>query len=212
MPAARPMYSMHKHLYKSDSFRPKTIAAGEEVINAISQLRQSTWQTTVEGMDMARNKGKAWNLIGKSNNDKTKSTQQHRIITAHKIAHQLLLNRKTPHSIKQLKPNFKTDDFNSHFSKSFSLQELKCCISSVKSGKINGLDNILTEELQHFGPKALNWLLQPYNNCMATMRISKIWLRSKVNALLKPSKDPALKSVASGGRLPPPPIKMPPMI
>ena len=52
---------------------------------------------------------------------------------------------------------------------------------------------LLAEELKHFGPKALNCLLQLYNNCRATMGISKIWLRLKVIALLlKPGKNPAL--------------------
>ena len=36
-PTARRMYSAYKHLYKSDPFSPKVIAAGEEVISAISQ-------------------------------------------------------------------------------------------------------------------------------------------------------------------------------
>ena len=109
---------------------------------------------------MAKNNHKAWNLIRKLNNDNTKLTQQHCNITANKIAHQLLLNSKTPHSIKQLKPNLKTNDFNPQFTKPFSFQELKCCISTLKNGKATGLDNILTEELKHFGPKALKWLLQ----------------------------------------------------
>ena len=56
---------------------------------------------------------------------------------------------------------------------------------------------ILTEELKHFGPKALNWLLQLYNNCIATMKTPKIWLRSRVIALLKPCKDPAVAVPAS---------------
>ena len=171
-PTARRMYSTYKHLCESDPFSPKTIAAGEDVINATSQQRQSTWQTTAEGMDMARNSRRAWNLIGKLNNDNTKSTQQHCNITANKIAHQMLLNGKTSHSVKQLKPNLKTDDFNPHFSKPFSPQKLKCYISTLKNGNATGLDNILTEKLKHFGPKALNWLLQFYNNCIATMNTS----------------------------------------
>ena len=173
-PTARQMYSTYNRMYKSDLFSVKTIAAGEEVINAISQQRQSTWPITVQGMDMARNSRRAWNLIGKLNNDNTKSTQQHCNITANKIAHQLLLNGKTPLYVKQLKPNLKTDDFNPHFTKLFSLQELKCCISTIKNGKATGLDNTLAEELKHFGPKALNWLPQLYNNCIAPMKIPKM--------------------------------------
>ena len=50
----------------------------------------------------------------------------------------------------------------------------------------------MTEELKHFGHKALVWLLQLFNNCLALMMIPKIWLRSRVVALLKPGKDPSL--------------------
>ena len=107
-------------------------------------------------MDVARSNRKAWNLIGKLTKDSKKSTQQHCNITANKIEHQLLLKGKTPHSVKQLKPNLKTDDFNPHFTKPFSFQESNCCISTFKNGKATGLDNILTEELKHFGPEALN--------------------------------------------------------
>ena len=89
------------------------------------QQRQSNWQTNVEGMDMARNSREAWNLIGKLNSDNTKPTQQHCNSTANKIAHQLLLNGKAPHSVKHLKPNLKTDDFIPYFTQPFSLQELK---------------------------------------------------------------------------------------
>ena len=87
---------------------------------------------------MAKNSRRAWNLIGKLINDNTKSTQQHCNITANKIAQQLLLNGKASHSVKQLKFNLKTDDFNPHFTKPFSLQELKCCISTLKNGKATG--------------------------------------------------------------------------
>ena len=50
----------------------------------------------------------------------------------------------------------------------------------------------MTEELKHFGQKALVWLLQLFNNCLTSMRIPKIWFMSRVIALLKPGKDPSL--------------------
>ena len=92
------MYFTYIHQYESDPFNPKTIAAWDKVISVISQELQSTWQTTVGGTIKARNSRKAWTL-------------------------KLLLNGKTPHSVLQLEPNLKTDDFN-HFTKPFSLQEL----------------------------------------------------------------------------------------
>ena len=57
--SARQLYSTYKRLYENDPFDNKTIAAGEEVINAISEMRQSSWQAAIEDLDMARNSNKA---------------------------------------------------------------------------------------------------------------------------------------------------------
>ena len=106
------MYFTYKRLYENDPFDHKTMAAGEEVINAISEMQQSSWRAAIEDLDIARNSQKTWKLIGKLNNDYTKPTQQHSNITANQIAHQLLLNGKTPRSTRQLKPNLNTDGCN----------------------------------------------------------------------------------------------------
>ena len=100
--------------------------------------------------------------------------EKHSNITASQIAHQLLLNGKTHHSTRQLMPNLNTDGCNPNFTKPFCLTELKQFIGSLKNKKATGLDNIMTEELKHFGQKALVWLLQLFNNCLVSMRIPKI--------------------------------------
>ena len=188
--SARQMYSTYKRLYENDPFDNKTIAAGEEVINATSEMRQSSRQAAIEDRDMTRNSHKAWKLIEKLNNDNTKSMQQHSNITANQISHQLLLNGKTPHSTRQLKPNLNTDGCNPNFTKPFCLIELKQCINSLENGKATELKNIMTEELNHFGHKTLVWLLQLFNHCLALMRIPKIGSESRVLFLLKLWKDP----------------------
>ena len=157
----------------------------------MSEMRQFLWQAIIEDLAMARNSHKAWKLIGKLDNY-TKPMQQHSNITTNQIAHQLLLNFKTPHSTRQLKPNLNTNGCNPNITKPFYLTELKQCINSLKNGKATRLDNIMTEELKHLGHKALVWLLQLINNCLVLMRIPKIWLRSRVVALLKPGKDHTL--------------------
>ena len=53
------MYSTYKRLYENDPFDNKTIAAEEEVMNAISEMRQSSWQSAIEDLDMARNSQRA---------------------------------------------------------------------------------------------------------------------------------------------------------
>ena len=57
--SARQMYSTYRRLYENDPFDNKTIGAGEEVINAISEMRQSSCQAGIEDLDMARNSHKA---------------------------------------------------------------------------------------------------------------------------------------------------------
>ena len=114
-------------------------------------------------------------------------------VTTEQIPHQLLLNDKTPHSVRQRKTKLtgKNTSYN-YFTKPFSIDELKSGINNLKNGKAIGLDNVFTHQLKHFGPKALNWLLHLFNIGLASMKIPKIWRKSGVIALLKPGKDPAL--------------------
>ena len=65
-------------------------------------------------------------------------------------------------------------------------------IRKLNNDYTTGLDNIITEELKHFGQKALDWLLHLFNNCLASIRIPKILLGSRVVILLKPGNDPSL--------------------
>ena len=62
----------------------------------------------------------------------------------------------------------------------------------LKNGKAPGLDDIQTELIKQFGPKARDWLLRFFNNCTESKKIPKIWRQAKVVALLKPGKDPSV--------------------
>ena len=65
-------------------------------------------------------------------------------------------------------------------------------IRVLKNGKAPGLDDIQTELIKQFGPKARDWLLRFFNNCTGTKKIPKLWRQAKVVALLKPGKDPSV--------------------
>ena len=56
--SARQMYSTYKRFYENEPFDNKIIAAGEEAMNAVSEMRQSSWQAAIEDLDMARNSHK----------------------------------------------------------------------------------------------------------------------------------------------------------
>ena len=47
------MYSTYKRLHENDPFDNKTIVAGKEVINAISEMQQSSWQVAIKDLEMA---------------------------------------------------------------------------------------------------------------------------------------------------------------
>ena len=76
-------------------------------------------------------------------------------------------------------------------SKPFSLDELATGLSLLKPGKAAGLDDVLTEMLQHLGNKARYWLLDMLNEFTRTKHIPSIWRKAKVIAIPKHGKDPS---------------------
>ena len=78
------------------------------------------------------------------------------------------------------------------FTRAFTGEELDIGIRVLKNGKAPGLDDIQTELIKQFGPKARDWLLRFFNNCTETKKIPKLWRQAKVVALLKPGKDPSV--------------------
>ncbi|KAI0215615.1 hypothetical protein LSAT2_032325 [Lamellibrachia satsuma] len=73
----------------------------------------------------------------------------------------------------------------------FNETEIEAGISKLKNSKATGLDDIQTEFIKHFGPKARDWLLCFFNNCVNSNKIPKLWHKAKKIALLKPEKDPS---------------------
>ena len=72
------------------------------------------------------------------------------------------------------------------------MERLDAGISALNPGKAIGLDNIATEEIRNFGPEIKIWLLQLYNQYLATHKLPKIWKKAHVTALLKSGKDSCL--------------------
>ena len=93
------LFEEYEQLFNRDPFGDRTVKAGESLLSAISTQKQQTWQNLVESTDMRRSSWKAWNLICKLGNDRT-ANKQHSNVTANQVAHQLVLNGKTTHSIK----------------------------------------------------------------------------------------------------------------
>jgi len=115
-------------------------------------------------------------------NNEKQQPKEHINITPDQIAHKLLINGKTKGTKTKLNMTNNTSDFN----KPFEIAELNKAIGVMKNRKAAG---IMTEQIKQLGPKAKEWLLNMFNNCIETDSIPTEWLKSHV-ALLKPGKAP----------------------
>ena len=181
----------YREKYEDDPFSDSAITLGDELMIAISEERRKAWQTLIESSDMTHNSKKAWSTIRKLCNDPCKP-KQHCKTTANQVAHQLLLNGRAPNRQPKVRLDRQRYPDDPGFTKAFTAEELDIGISVLKNGKAPGLDDIQTELIKQFGPKARDWLLHFFNNCTETKKIPKLWRQAKVVALLKPGKDPSV--------------------
>ena len=117
-------------------------------------------------------------------------------VTADQMANQRLSNGRRMERRRRPGEHHKTIvPSNSHppteLTKPFRLDKLATGISLLKPGKAAGLNDLLTEMLQHLGNKAKYWLLDMLNECTRTKHIPSIWRKAKVIAIPKPGKDPS---------------------
>ena len=103
-------------------------------------------------------------------------------LSANQVAHQLLLNGRVPNRQPKVRLDRQRYPDDPGFTRAFTAAELDIGI----------LDDIQTELIKQFGPKARDWLLRFFNNCTETKKVPKNWRQAKVVALLKPGKDPSV--------------------
>jgi len=72
------------------------------------------------------------------------------------------------------------------------MAEMITAITALKGHKAAGLEDILVEQVKHFGQGALTWLMNMFNHCIASNKIPKAWRIAKISVLLKPGKDPSI--------------------
>ena len=84
-----------------------------------------------------------------------------------------------------------TDASNSMVS-SFSEDEYRKEVATLKNNKAASRDDVLVEQLKNLVPNAHKWLCAMLNNCFIDNKIPTIWRQSKIIAILKPGKDSAI--------------------
>ena len=109
------------------------------------------------------------------------------------VAHQLLLNGKGNklHVPRREKMPRQTVT-ESKLMSPFLMEDLLHGVKALKNNKAAGLDDMLCEQIKHFGEATLRWLLQMMNSILKTQKFPKLWKKSKVIAILKPGKDSTL--------------------
>ena len=99
------------------------------------------------------------------------------------MAHKLLLNGKGNklHVPRRYKMPRQTVT-ESKLTSPFMMEDLLHGVKALKNNKAAGLDDMLCEQIKHFGEATLRWLLQMMNSIMKTQKFPKLWRKSKVIA------------------------------
>ena len=132
---------------------------------------------------MTHNSKKAWSTLRKLCDDPCKP-KQHCNTTANQ--------GRAPNRHPKVRPDRQRYPDDPGFTRAYTEEELDIGIRVLKNDKAPGLDDIQTEPIKQFLPKARDWLLRFVNNCTETKKIPKLWRQAKVVALLTPGKDPSV--------------------
>jgi len=140
---------------------------------------------------MKHSSKKAWAMIKKLSGDPRKPGG-HINVTPDKITSVLLLHGKTMspggRTCQHIKRSRSSE--SQEGTRPFTAVEMSDAILNMRRGKACGIDDLTVEQIKQFGPITMNWLLPLFNNIMLRHQIPKIWCRTRVVALLKPSKEP----------------------
>ena len=155
------LYQEYIERFEKDPFSADTLEAGQNLSSVITECRRRKWQDFIQSTDMTHSSRKAWKTIRVLGNDYTK-TQPRSEVTPDQVAHQLLKNSQgnpdhRPRRAKVPKAPVACSPESQGFTRPFNLTELCDAIHIMKNNKAAGLDDILCEQIKHFGPGALDW-------------------------------------------------------
>ena len=158
-PESTELIEEYREKCEDDPFADNTITLGEELMSTISEERRKAWQTLIESTNMTHHSQNAWLTIRKLCEDPCKP-KQHCNTTANQVAHQLLLNGRAPNRQPKVRLDRQRYPDDPGFTRAFTAAELDIGIRVLRNGKSPGLDDIQTELIKQFGPKARDWLLR----------------------------------------------------
>ena len=140
---------------------------------------------------MTHTSRKAWHTIRNLSNDPT-STNAPCLVNANQVAHQLLVSGLGTMQTNPKRPVLPTVEGISSLVSVFSKEEYRKCIAALKYNMAECIDVVRLEQLNNLGPRAHKWLLKMLSKCLTENKFPKLWRQSKIIAILKPRKDPAI--------------------
>lgn len=64
-------------LFEENPFSKATVEAGNKLISTIRETKRDQWISTIEDVDLARDRHKAWRFLKHLSNDQTQATKHH---------------------------------------------------------------------------------------------------------------------------------------
>ena len=114
----------------------------------------------ITSIDLTHNSRKAWKTIKSLSNDPTTPTPPC-LVNANHFAHQLqlLVNERGNMPTKPKRPILATVEQNEQsLVYPFTEEEYRKEIAILKNNEAAGINDVLVEQLKHFGPRAYRWL------------------------------------------------------
>ena len=168
---SKDMYEDYQRRFAEDPFNEDTVRVGDALLDEISEAQRSKWKEMIESTDFTHSSRKAWKTISKLTKDYTEPQQQCKV-----TADQLLLNGKGNklHVPRREKMPRQTVT-ESKLTSPFLMEDLLPGVKALKNNKAAGLDDMLCEQIKHFGEATLRWLLQMMNYILKTQKFPKLW-------------------------------------
>ena len=152
---SKDMYEDYQRGFAKDPFNEDTVRVGDALLDEISEAQRSKWTEMIESTDFTHSSRNAWKTINKLTKDYTEPQQQSKV-TADQVAHQLLLNGKgnklqVPRGEKMPRQTVTESKLMSPF----LMENLLHSVKALNNNKAAGLDDMLCEQIKHFGEATL---------------------------------------------------------
>ena len=160
----------------------------------LNEQRCRRWESSTASIDFSHSNHQLWQLLNRLTGHAKKTLPCP--MSSNAIASKLIENSHHHNVDRQVsrEVNAKIASLRAHnpgddgtLIEAFMEDEMDAAVKRLNSGKAQGPDRIAPEFI-NCGTLMLAWLGEFFSHCMSTLRLTKIWHRADVNAILKPNK------------------------